>query len=45
MQALESSNLSISAVNEVSEEEEKANCLAFERDKKGGAMFREYAKP
>jgi hypothetical protein len=40
---LESSNLSLSAVNGVSEDKEKANCLAFERDEKAGAMSGEYA--
>jgi hypothetical protein len=38
-------NLSLSATNEVSEVKKKANCLAFGRDEKSGAMFREYAKP
>lgn len=34
-----------SAVNKVNVGEEEANRLASERDEKGGAMFREYAKP
>jgi hypothetical protein len=32
-------------VNEVSEEEKKANCFAFERDEKDGAMFHQQMKP
>ena len=42
---LESSNLSLSAENNMNVGEEEVNCFTSERDEKDGALFREHMKP